>query len=134
MSAVPTTQPLTERRRFGDRFGDLALQGLTAAAALAAAVLLGAIAWKVFETAWPAITKYGVSFITHQGWDVGKNQFAALDFIWAPPGPCSSRCPSPRRFRSALASSLARLPPPGIRWFAPPLLSRLRPCPALFFA
>ena len=82
MSAVPTTQPLGERRRTGDRIGDSLLQGLTAAAALAAAVLLGAIAWKIFDTAWPAIQKFGLGFIVNEGWDVGKNQFAALDFIW----------------------------------------------------
>jgi phosphate transport system permease protein len=82
VSAVPTTQPLGERRRFADRIGDSLLQGLTAAAALAAAVLLGAIAWKIFDTAWPAIQKFGLGFIVHEGWDVGKNQFAALDFIW----------------------------------------------------
>jgi len=69
VSAVPSTQPLPERRRIGDRFGDLFLHGLTGAAAVAAAVLLGAIAWKIFQLAWPAITKYGFAFVTRQGWD-----------------------------------------------------------------
>jgi phosphate transport system permease protein len=75
-------QPLGDRRRIADRIGDSLLQGLTAAAALAAAVLLGAIAWKIFDTAWPAIQKFGLGFIVNEGRDVGKNQFAALDFIW----------------------------------------------------
>src|SRR5213082_1686096 len=79
MSAVPSAPVLTERRRLGDRVGDWLLYGLTAAATM---VLIGSIAWKIFQIAWPAIRKFGFGFVTHQGWDVGKNQFAALDFIW----------------------------------------------------
>ena len=82
MSAVPSTHPLPERRRVGDRFGDLFLHGLTGAAAAAALILLGAITWKVFELAWPAITKYGFAFVTRQGWDTIHNKFGALDLIW----------------------------------------------------
>jgi len=82
VSAVPSTQPLPERRRVGDRFGDLFLHGLTGAAAAAALVLLGAITYKVFELAWPAITKYGFGFVTRQGWDTVHNKFGALDLIW----------------------------------------------------
>ena len=82
VSAVPSTQPLPEHRRIGDRFGDLFLHGLTGAAAAAAAILLGAIAWKIFQLAWPAITKYGFAFVTRQGWDTVHNKFGALDLIW----------------------------------------------------
>ena len=82
VSAVPSTHPLPHRRRIGDRFGDLFLHGLTGAAAAVAAVLLGAIAWKVFQLAWPAITKYGFAFVTRQGWDTVHNKFGALDLIW----------------------------------------------------
>jgi len=131
MSAVPTTQPLTERRRFGDRFGDLALQGLTAAAALAAAVLLGAIAWKVFETAWPAITKYGVSFITHQGWDVGKNQFAALDFIWGTAWTSFLALLVAAPISIAIGLYLSELAPTGIRWFVASLVELLAAVPSV---
>jgi phosphate transport system permease protein len=82
VSAVPSAPVLRSRRRLGDRFGDLFLYGLTAAAAAAAAALLVAIAWKVFDVAYPAISKFGFGFLTNQAWDVGRNQFAALDFIW----------------------------------------------------
>ena len=82
MSAVPSAPVLRARRRLGDRFGDLFLYGLTAAAAAAAGALLIAIAWKVFDVAYPAISKFGFGFLTNQAWDVGRNQFAALDFIW----------------------------------------------------
>jgi len=82
VSAVPSTQPLPSRRRLGDRFGDLALMGLTGAATLAAFVLLIAIAWKIYDLARPAISKFGVDFIVRQGWDPNHVHFGALDLIW----------------------------------------------------
>ena len=82
MSAVPDTPVLGFRRRLGDRIGDAAIYALTTAAAAAALALLIAITWKVFELAWPAITKYGFGFLTHQGWDTIHNNFGALDLIW----------------------------------------------------
>jgi phosphate transport system permease protein len=82
VSAVPSAPTLPQRRRLGDRFGDLALHGVTAAAAAAAAALLIAIAWKIFDVAQPAISKFGFGFLTHQGWDAVQGKFAALDFIW----------------------------------------------------
>jgi phosphate transport system permease protein len=82
VSVVPSTQPLPNRRRLGDRLGDLGLHGLTGAATAAAGVLLGAIAWKIFDIAWPAISKFGFAFITRQGWDVVHSKFGALDLIW----------------------------------------------------
>jgi phosphate transport system permease protein len=82
VSAVPSTQPLPNRRRLGDRLGDLGLHGLTGAATAAAGVLLGAIAWKIFDIAWPAISKFGFAFITRQGWDAVHSKFGALDLIW----------------------------------------------------
>jgi phosphate transport system permease protein len=82
VTAVPSTHPLPVRRRIGDRFGDVFLHGLTGAAAATAAVLLGGIAWKVFDLAWPAITKFGFGFLTSQNWDAIHNKFGALDLIW----------------------------------------------------
>ena len=82
MSAVPTTPSLASRRRLGDRLGDVSLRGLTLASALAVVVLLGAIVWKVFALAWPAISKYGLSFLTGETWDPVKEVFGALPFIY----------------------------------------------------
>jgi phosphate transport system permease protein len=82
MAAVSETPVLPFRRRLGDRIGDVAIYALTAAAAAAAVALLIAIAWKVFQLAWPAITKYGFGFLTRQGWDTIHNKFGALDLIW----------------------------------------------------
>jgi phosphate transport system permease protein len=69
-------------RRLTDRFGDVALAGITLAAALGAVVLLGAIVWKVIALAWPAITEYGLGFITTDVWNPVTRQFGALSFIY----------------------------------------------------
>jgi phosphate transport system permease protein len=131
VNAIPSAQPLTARRRLGDRFGDRALQGITAAAAAAAAVLLGAIAWKIFDTAWPAIDKFGLGFVTHQGWDVGKSKFAALDFIWgtALTSFCALLLAAP--ISIAVALYLSELAPRGIRWIVASLVELLAAVPSV---
>jgi hypothetical protein len=47
VSAVTSTSPFQARRGPRGRLGDLSLEGLTLAAALAVVVLVGAIVWKV---------------------------------------------------------------------------------------
>jgi phosphate transport system permease protein len=70
------------RRRLGDRIGDGALYGLTAAAALTAVVVVVLIAYELVKEAWPAIAKYGLGFVTSRAWDPVKLDFGALDFIY----------------------------------------------------
>ena len=74
--------PETDLRRRGIRFGDLIFKGIAIAAALAATILLGGIAFKVFDLAWPAIQDFGLSFIWTEAWDPVTQQFGALIFIY----------------------------------------------------
>ena len=83
MSAVPTSSPLQARRhRLRGRFGDLALHGLTLAAALGCLVLVGAIVWKIFELSGEAFDQFGLAFVTGRTWDPVKHIFGALPFIY----------------------------------------------------
>jgi phosphate transport system permease protein len=83
MSVVPSEYSLRQStRRLGDRIGDVGLRVITAVAALAAVVLLGAIVYKVLELGWPAITHYHLGFITGKTWDPVKKVFGALPFIY----------------------------------------------------
>lgn len=83
MASIPSDYPVTRQRRgLGDRLGDHGLKAITLAAALAAVVLLGAIVWKVLELAWPAISHYGLSFLTSATWDPVRENFGALSFIY----------------------------------------------------
>ena len=83
MASIPSDYPLSgARRRRGDRIGDVGLRVITLAAALSAVVLLGAMVWKVLDLASPAISKYGLGFLTSSTWDPVKKNFGALSFIY----------------------------------------------------
>jgi phosphate transport system permease protein len=83
MAAVPSEYRLqASRRRLSDRIGDVALRGITLAAALSAVVLLGAIVWKVVALAWPAMSEFGLGFLTSSTWDPVRKHFGALSFIY----------------------------------------------------
>jgi phosphate transport system permease protein len=131
VGAVPSTQPLLVRRRIGDRIGDVALQGLTAAAAAVATVLLGAIAWKIFDVAWPAISKFGLGFITRQGWDVQKNVFGALDLIWGTAVTSVLALAIAAPASIAIGLYLSELAPRGVRWLVASLVELLAAVPSV---
>jgi phosphate transport system permease protein len=83
MTVVPSEYSLrASRRRLGDRIGDVGLRGITAAAALSAVALLGAIVWKVVGLAWPAMSKFGLGFLTSSTWDPVRKHFGALSFVY----------------------------------------------------
>jgi phosphate transport system permease protein len=81
LSADAARRPFTGRRV---RFGDVALQVVAGAAALAVTVLVGLIIWKVFEQAWPAIQKYGLSFVFRVAWNpvIGRELYGAGSFLF----------------------------------------------------
>jgi phosphate transport system permease protein len=64
------------------RFGDVALAGLSGLAALAAAVLVGLIAYKIVKDAWPAVDRFGFGFLGHVIWDPVKNLYGAGSFLF----------------------------------------------------
>jgi phosphate transport system permease protein len=74
-------RPFTGRRV---RLGDVALQVVAGAAALAATVLVGLIAWKLVDGARPAIAKEGLRFVTRVAWNpvVGREVFGAGSFLF----------------------------------------------------
>ena len=74
-----TRRSLTGRRV---RPGDLILQLVAGAAALAVAVLLGLIAWKIIEGARLSLSTFGLGFLTHVGWDPVHNQMGAATFLF----------------------------------------------------
>ena len=86
MSAADVTADETRRPFAGRRvrFGDLALQGVAGAAAAAAAALVGLIASKLIEGAWPSISAFGFGFVTRVAWNpvVGREVFGAASFLF----------------------------------------------------
>jgi phosphate transport system permease protein len=74
--------PLRGRRRIGDRIGDTSLYTITALAAAGVVVLLGAIAYKVFDGASLSFSKFGLGFIGERDWNPVTGHFGALTFIF----------------------------------------------------
>lgn len=74
-----TCRPFSGRR---GRPGDIVLQGVAGAAALGALVLLGLIAYKVVQGSRPALSTFGLGFLTHVGWDTVHSSMGAAVFIF----------------------------------------------------
>ena len=82
-TAAPAAGPAAtglERRRL--RLGDTLFRGLALAASAGSAILLGWIAFKVLDLAWPSIEHFGLSFIWTEAWNPVTEQFGALTFIY----------------------------------------------------
>jgi phosphate transport system permease protein len=131
VSAVPSTHPLPRHRRLGDRLGDLVLYGLTAAATAGAVVLLVAIAWQIFDSAAPAISRFGFGFVTHQGWDAIHDRFAALDFIWGTAVTSFLALLIAAPLSIAIGLYLSELAPRGVRWLIASLVELLAAIPSV---
>jgi phosphate transport system permease protein len=79
ISPDSTRRPFTGRRV---RFGDISLQAVAGAAAVAATFLVVLIAYKVVRGAQPAIAKYGLHFVERVAWDPVKNVYGAGSFLF----------------------------------------------------
>jgi phosphate transport system permease protein len=81
MSTVAPSAAISGGRRFTDRLGDQALFGLSAGASLGAVALVVLVIYKVADSASPAISHYGLSFLGHQAWN-GSTIFGAGTLIF----------------------------------------------------
>ena len=99
LTAVPTQFPAG--RRFGDRIGDNALTVVTGLAGIGVVVLIGAIAWKVFDGSSLSFSEFGLGFLVHSVWDPVHNDIRrAVVHLRDGGRRPSSPCCSPRRSRS----------------------------------
>jgi phosphate transport system permease protein len=132
MASIPSEYSLTSsRRRLGDRIGDIALKVITMVAAVGAVVLLGAIVWKVLQLAWPAISHYGLSFITTDVWDPVKKQFGALSFIYGTALTSLIALLIATPLAIAIALWLSELAPKGVRGIVGSLVEMLAAIPSV---
>ena len=72
----------TGLERRGLRLGDTLFRGIALAASAGSVLLLGWIAFKVLDLAWPSIQHFGLSFIWTEAWDPVTEQFGALTFVY----------------------------------------------------
>jgi phosphate transport system permease protein len=132
MSAVPSSYSLrASRRRLGDRFGDLSMRGITLAGALGAVVLLGAIVWKVVDLAHPAISKYGLGFLSGTTWDPVRRVFGAAPFIYGTAVSSFIALLIATPLAIAIALWLSELAPRGVRGVIGSLVEMLAAIPSV---
>jgi phosphate transport system permease protein len=132
VSAVPSSYSLrATRRRRRDRFGDLSMRGITLAAALGAVVVLGAIVWKVVDLARPAISKYGLGFISGTTWDPVRRTFGALPFIYGTAVSSFIALLIATPLAIAIALWLSELAPRGVRGVIGSLVEMLAAIPSV---
>src|SRR5579884_4069059 len=82
-SSIATVRgPFSVRPKVTDRVGDPLLRVLSMLAALLAVALLIWIAYTLFDQASPAISQYGIGFVTSSVWDPAHSNFGAADFIF----------------------------------------------------
>jgi phosphate transport system permease protein len=73
---------LRARRSRKDRIGDPLLRGLSGLAAVVAVAAIAGIAYEVFDQASPAISKYGLGFLTTNDWNPVSERFGAAPFLY----------------------------------------------------
>jgi phosphate transport system permease protein len=80
--ATSTERVTLRRRRPFDRFADIALKTLTILAAIVALIAIGEIAYQVIDGARPAISAFGLDFLTGTTWNPVTNVFGAGTFLF----------------------------------------------------
>ena len=132
MSVAPTASPLpTPRRGLVDRLGDNAFYLLTTAMALLCVTVVGAIVWKVFSLAHPAITENGFGFFTHLVWDPVKNHYGALLFLYGTAVSSFVALLIATPLSIAIGLYLSELAPKGIRGIIASLVEMLAAIPSV---
>ena len=84
--ALPVSTPGTAGDETHGRLrlpsGDAVYRAFTTSCALAIPFLLVLIAWAVLRAAWPALTEFGLGFLTSSEWDPRRERFGAAPMIF----------------------------------------------------
>jgi phosphate transport system permease protein len=77
-----STHALRARRNRTDRIGDPLLRGLSGLAAAVAVAAIAGIAYEVIHIASPAISQFGLGFVTTNDWNPVSERFGAAPFLY----------------------------------------------------
>lgn len=114
-----------------DRAGDLVLRGLTLVAALAACALIVEIAYQVIDGARPAISRTGLSFLTHGTWRANFHQFGAATLIFGTAVSALAALLVATPIAVAIGLYLSLLAPRGVRGVVGALVEMLAAVPSV---
>jgi phosphate transport system permease protein len=132
MTVVPNTPPLqASRRGIVDRFGDRGFHLITLAGALLCVAVVGAIVWKVFSLAHPAVSHNGLSFLTKTVWDPVHSHYGALLFLYGTAVSSFVALLVATPLSIAIGLYLSELAPRGVRGIIASLVEMLAAIPSV---
>jgi len=118
-------------RKRADRFGDRALLLICGAAALLALVVIVLIAKEVVEGAQPAISKFGLGFLTHSEWAPPLEKFGGKGVILGTLITSAMALFIGAPVAISIGIFLALLAPPSVRNVISPLVEMLAAIPSV---
>jgi phosphate transport system permease protein len=119
------------RRKRADRIGDRALYCICLAAALLAMVTMVLVAYQVIHGASPAISKYGLGFLTDTGWQPNFKIFGAAPFLYGTVVTSFLALLLGAPIAISIGLYLSLLAPGGVRGIVSPLVEMLAAIPSV---
>jgi phosphate transport system permease protein len=119
------------RRKQADRIGDRALYGVCLLAALVCVVTIVLIAFEVVNGAAPAISKYGLGFLTETTWQPNFGQFGAGSLIFGTAVSSFAALALGAPIAISIGLYLSLLAPNGVRGVVAPLVEMLAAIPSV---
>ncbi len=126
-----SSSPSRDRRRSLDRFGDAVLQGVCAGAAVLAVVVLVAIGFQVVKGAGPAISQFGLGFVTGTEWQPNFGAFGAGTVLYGTLISSFFALLIGAPIAIAIGLYLSLLAPKGVRGVLSPLVEMLAAIPSV---
>jgi len=124
-------RPSTNRRRSLDRLGDAALYGVCALAALIAMAVLLVIGYQIVHGASPAISKFGLGFVTSTEWQPTFGVFGAGTVLFGTVVSSFFALMIGAPVAISIGLYLSLLAPRGLRVFISPLVEMLAAIPSV---
>jgi phosphate transport system permease protein len=119
------------RRKRADQIGDRVLYGVCVLAALLCVVTIVLIGYQVVHGAAPAMSRYGLGFLTETTWQPNFNQFGAGSLIFGTAVSSFAALLLGAPIAIAIGLYLSLLAPSGVRGVVAPLVEMLAAIPSV---
>jgi phosphate transport system permease protein len=127
----PHAKPQGSRRKQFDRLGDRLLFGICLGAAIVSAVVLGLVAYQIVDGASPAISKYGLGFVTDTTWQPNFEVFGAGTLLFGTVISSFAALALGAPIAISIGLFLSLLAPVGVRAVVGPLVEMLAAIPSV---
>jgi phosphate transport system permease protein len=119
------------RRKKADRIGDRLLYGICLTAALLAIAVMVLVAYQIVDGASPAISKYGLGFLTDSTWQPNFELFGAAPFLYGTIVTSFLALLLGAPIAISIGLYLSLLAPGGVRGIVSPLVEMLAAIPSV---